>query len=488
MNQFGQPIASTFDSINVRRIKRKQSDYIALNEDEIALSKRLRLSNGLYITNNDDIQHSFSEDGALSVNNGTLHVRHIIMDHDVPWYTLTPYEYYTYSSNNTLVEGKNPDGHVIYPTQTFQSVGNTESIFTEFQIVSAPSGFDLSLGVVVASLRTENNFYGGAISGINNGLTISTSNITFALNDIIRLELKPSNDIVVYKNGTSVQSSNYSQRFMSLRDHHSGADTTFSWYLMPHYTNSLQTFRIKLLDSWSASDLHNEAQIDCGFNTLFFAGNDSQNNQISLMSMDHQSIDAKVPFRLRHVSTVSDMLNLSTQTRAMVHCDELNAVCIHDANSGYWQLNSPYQNKRLTTKNYSLHLSAQYKVFTELEIEFVAIQPKYHIHVSVWVEDLSNITATVIANLRDMNFGFDDTWSPAITIFKGNPTGFAICKFSILMTTLVIGTSYRIAPVFRKNASTDNIYVRSASSTSGTTYPYAYIQVEPLGVHVSVTD
>jgi len=425
------------------------------------------------ITHDDDVQHIFTEDGDFVINNGSLHCRSIIMEDDTPWSQESPYEYYIYGENNTLLNGTNPQNHLVFPTQTFKSVGNTNSIFTEFKLTSVPTGFTIDFLCVHVDLRQSTDSF--PVLNQNKGFTIlpGTSS-TLAQDDIIKLELQPNNKIVVYQNGVVLSHLLYSQNFSIVNNHHEGSETKYTWALRPYYPNGLNTFRMKMLDSWIDGELHNESQIDIG--TLLNINKSSTN----LVNLDEKSFDFEIPFHSKSVASVTDLiaLNSSLTSSAVVWCNSIK--CLVMWNGSGWEVLNGAQKTIIVKKTTTLVLTTQLQELTELNTSFEALSQRYLININIFLNDASTGSLSAFyGNIRNKSNNTQFLTSDRL-FAKFDENDDLVVSVSFLIKQLTIGTTYDIVPVFKKN-SNDALGIYT-----GGIYPDAVMTIKPVNGNTTV--
>jgi len=459
---FNEKLVKIKHKLEVEELDAKHSNIEFSNEPE----------QDIEIVHDDEIQHIFTEEGDFTINGGSLHCKKIVMASAVPWSTEAFYQYYIYTENNTLVSGTNTNVHLVYPTQTFRSTGNTESIYTEFKVQTAPAGFQLSMGVVIASKRSSNEFT-EVITG-NHYFTVLNSNAsTLVVNDIIKLELKTNNHIHIYQNGNQISALGYSQLFTNLQNHNQGSDTVFSWYLIPTQTDNLRTFRLKLLDSWSESELHNESEIDIG--TVLSV---KQNNN-DLINVDSNSVDFECPIHLKSLSTIDNMLalNNNVDSSAIVWCDALKSACLYDGT--HWQmLNRRAQNIILSTTGFSktwtgASATTMDFIHTSFETTYQAISDKYIFKFYCYVYDDNSGANRFVMDVYDTTN--NAVFVSEIDVMKASKDDQRVVVAEFIKSGLTVGTSYRINVRGSSSSANNTFHVYS-----GSVYPNARLEIHPV--------
>ncbi len=465
---FFEPVVRVKHKLEVEDLEAKHSN-IELSDGN---------NNNLEITHDDDTQHIFTENGDFVVNNGSIHCRSIIMSEDVPWSTESPYEYFTFSENNTLVSGTDPDRHVLYSSQTMSAVGNTESQFTEFKIQTAPTGFGIAFFFGIVELRETNELVALLQPNVS-VLVLGDTGSTLAQNDIIKLELTPNNTISVYQNDVVIHSQSRAQQITNIMNHQQGSNTKFTWGLELNQDNNLASFRLKMLDSWSASDLHNQSQIDIG--TLLNINQGSTN----LVNMDVFSLDLEVPMHLKNVQTIEAMISLNNtiDSSAIVWNNELKSACIFNGNN--WQLlGREAQNEIIATTAYSKQFTSTsfLKINVNFQTTFKAISTKYRFSFTGYVDDASSsaqyFKAKIVGTsvLDGSNFDLSDE----VSFSRFDETSEEIQTMDFFVPSLTIGNSYNVNVYGATSGSGQMITIKSGQISLNERYPYSYFKIIPL--------
>ncbi len=449
-----------------------KADSLDVKHSEIEIDEDIE-QNDIEIKHDDDVQHIFTEDGSFIINNGSLHCRSIIMTEDTPWSQENPYQYYLFSQNNTLLSGTNPDNHLVFPTQTFKSVGNTNSIFSEFKLTSVPTGFTIDFLCVHVDLRSSLHSF--PVLNQNSGFTILQGTAsTLAQDDIIKLELQPNNKIVVYQNGVVLSHLLYSQNFSIVNNHHEGSETNYTFALRPYYPNGLNTFRMKMLDSWVDGELHNESEIDIG--TLLNINKSTTN----LVNLDEKSFDFEIPYHSKSVANVTDLiaLNSAVSSSAVVWCNSIKCLVMYNGNG--WEILNGAQKTIIVKKTTTLILTNQLKELTELNTSFEALATSYLININVFLNDASTGSlAAFYGNIRNKSNNSQFLSSDRL-FAKFDENDDLVVSVSFLIENLTIGTTYTIVPVFKKN-STDALGIYT-----GGIYPDCVMTIKPVNGNTTV--
>jgi len=464
---FNEKLVKIKHKLEVEELDAKHSNIEFSNEPD----------QNVEITHDESVHAVFTEEGDLTIVNGALHCRKIVMNEDVPWFTEAFYQYYIFTENDTLISGNNSNLHLIYPTQTFRSTGNIESIFTEFKVQTAPVGFSLAIGVVVASRRSSNDFT-EVITGNNYFAVLNSTILTLVQDDIIKLELKTNNNIHVYQNGVQRAALGYSQLFTNLQNHNEGSDTVFSWYLVPQQTNNLNTFRLKLLDSWSESELHNESEIDIG--TLLSI---KQNNN-DLVNIDSNSVDFEAPIHLKSISTITDMLALNNNidASAIVWNNELKSACLF--NGTHWEmLNRRAQHITVATSYYSKQYNSNTNfsnINDSFETTFTVLTPTYRIRFYAYVDDANSASQYFEARLIDNITGTPTAFSQTINMARFDESDEMALLMDFFISGLTVASVHQINIQGRTTIINDMITIKSGQNSFTEIYPKSYFEIIPL--------
>ena len=463
---FNEKLVKIKHKLEVEELDAKHSSIDFSNEQD----------QNIEITHDEDVHAVFTEEGDMTIVNGALHCRKIIMTEDVPWFSSTFYQYYIYSENDTLISGNNSNLHLIYPTQTFKSTGNTESIFTEFKVQTCPTGFKLAFGVIVASRRSSNEF--NILNSTNHFNVLGSASSTLAQDDIIKLELKPTNFIHVYQNGVQISALGHSSQFTNLQNHNQGSETQFSWYLVPQQTNNLNTFRLKLIDSWVASDLHSQSEIDIG--TILSV---KQNNN-DLINIDSNSVDFEAPIHLKSISTIDDMLalNNNVDSSAIIWNNELKSACLF--NGLHWELLSrKFQRRTYAITQFSKQFTSTSfsAINTGFSSTFKAISTNYEFVFYGYIDDASSTSQYFNCKIvnTDAN-GVVSDLTPEMKPARHDESDEHVVLIKFFVTPLVVGTVYNIDIHGATSSTSAMISVKSGQVSLTERYPLAYFEICPI--------